>query len=115
MTLNDYSISEYRDAEFLEHVFPLKKVTDVASVNPSKSINLPIFSSNDRVLATERRRSKRHEVKTNFGLDFVTAFIVESIDNLDVDVITEEFVSNFLVEGDPKNLSRSVKSIDAIF
>ena len=42
MSLNDYSIFEYRDAEFFEHVFPLKKeVTDVASVNPSETVNLP--------------------------------------------------------------------------
>jgi len=73
------------------HVFPLKKkVTDVASVNPSESINLPASSSNNRVSVTEPRRSKRRRVETNFGPDFVTAFIVESINNLDVDVITEE-------------------------
>ena len=82
-------------------------MTDVASVNPSESVNLPTSSSNDRVSVTEPRRSKRRTL--------LSAFIVESIENLDVDVITEEFVSNFLVEGDPKNLSRSVKSIDAIF
>jgi len=53
MSLNDYSIFEYRDAEFFEHVFPLEKnVTDVASVNPSESINLPTSSSNDRVSVT---------------------------------------------------------------
>ena len=46
MSLNNYSISEYRDAEFCEHVFPLKKeVTDVASVNPSETVNLPSSSS----------------------------------------------------------------------
>jgi len=103
MSLNDYSISKYRDAEFSDHVFPLKKkVTDVASVNPSESVNLSNSSSNDRVSVTEPRRSKRRRFETNFEPDFVTTFIVESIDNLDVDVITEEFVSNFLIEGDPK-------------
>ena len=36
MSLNDYVISERRDAEFFEHVFPLKReMTDVASINPS--------------------------------------------------------------------------------
>jgi len=103
MSLNDCSISEYRDVEFFEHVFPLKKkVTDVGSVNPTESINWPASSVNDRVLVTEPRKSKRRRVETNFGPDFVKAFIVESIDNLDVDVIIEEFVSNFLIEEDPK-------------
>jgi len=80
MSINDYSISEYRDAEFFEHVFPLKKkVTDVASVNPSETINLPASSANVRVTDTEPRRSKRPRTGTNFGLDFVTAFLVETI------------------------------------
>jgi len=116
MSLNDYYISEYRDAEFVEHVFPLKKkVTDVISVNPFESVNLPTSSSNDGVSVTEPRSSKRREVATNFEPDFVTSFIVESIDNLDVDFITEEFLSNFLIEEDPKTYQEAVKSIDAIF
>ena len=74
VSVNDYSISEYRDVEFFEHVFPLeKKLTDVASVN------LPASSSNDRVLVTEPRRGKRRRVETNIKPDFVTPFIVESI------------------------------------
>jgi len=90
-------------------------VTDVVSINPSESVNLPASSSNDRVSVTEPRRSKRCRVETNFGPDFVTAFIVESIDNLDIDVITEEFVLNFLIEEGPKTYQEAVKSIDAIF
>ena len=98
ISLNDYSISNYRYAEFFEHVFPIKKkVTDLASVNSSESVNLPASRSNNRVSVTKPRRSRKRRIKTNFGPDFVTAFIVESIDNLDVDVITEEFVSNFLI------------------
>ena len=73
----------------------------MASVNPSKCVNLPASISNDRVSVIEPRRSKRCMVKTNFGPDFVTSFLVESIDSLDVDVITEEFVSDFLIEEDP--------------
>jgi len=47
MSLNDYSISEYRDSEFFEHVFPLKKkVSDVASDSASETANLPASSSN---------------------------------------------------------------------
>ena len=51
---------------------------------------------------TEPRRSKRHRVETNFGPDFVTAFLIESFNSLDVDIITEEFVLNFLIEEEPK-------------
>ena len=59
MSLNDYSISKYRDAEFSDHVFPLKKkVTDVASVNPSESVNLPTSSSNDRVSVTDLEEAR---------------------------------------------------------
>jgi len=91
MSLNDYSISEYRDAKFFEHVFPLKKeVTDVASVNPSECVNLLASISNDRVSVIDPRRSKRRRVETNFRPDFVTTFLVESVDSLDVDVITED-------------------------
>jgi len=116
MSLNDYSIFEYRNAEFFEHVFPLKKkVSDVASINPSETVNLPASSFDVRVTVTKPRRSKRCRVKTNFGLDFVTAFLVETLDNLHVDVITKEFVSNFLIEEDPKTYQEDVRSVDAIF
>ena len=68
-----------------------------------------------RVSITEPRRSKRCRVETNFRPDFVTAFLVETVDNLDVDVITEEFLSNFLIEEDPETYQEAVRSIDAIF
>ena len=65
-----------------------------------------------RVIDTEPRRSKRPRTETNFGPDFVTVFLVETIGSLDVDVITEEFVSNFLID---KTYLEAIKSIDAIF
>jgi len=96
--------------------FPLKnKVSNVASDSSSKTINLPASSSDVRVIVTEPRRSKRHRIKTNFKPDFVTTFPVETLANLDVDVITEEFVSNFLIEEDPKTYQEAVRSIHAIF
>ena len=54
-------------------------------------------------------------VKTNFGPNFVTSFLVESIDRLDIDVITEEFVSNFLIKEDSRTYQEAIKSIDATF
>ena len=45
MSLKDYSISKYRHADFFEHVFSLKKkVSNVASVSPSETVNLSASS-----------------------------------------------------------------------
>jgi len=60
MSLSDFSIFEYRDAEFFEHVFPLKKdVPHVVSNVVPEHVNLPASSSSVRDLVTEPRRSKR--------------------------------------------------------
>ena len=116
LSLSDHSISEYRDAEFFEHVFPLKKKAPnvVPDVMP-ENVNLPTSSSDARVIVTEPIRSKRLITKTSFGPDFVTAFLVETFDNLDIDVITEELVSIFLIEEDPKTYQEAVRSIDDAF
>jgi len=48
-----FSISEYRDVEFFEHVFPLKKdVPHVVSNVVLEHVNLPASSSSVRDLAT---------------------------------------------------------------
>ena len=78
-------------------------------------MNFPTSTSGDRVVTTEPRRSKRIRTETYFGPDFVTAFLVETFYNLDIDVITEELVSIFLIKEDPKAYQEAVKSIDAIF
>jgi len=91
MSLNDYSISEHRDVEFFEHVFPLKKkMSNRTSNSASETVNLLASSSDVIVTETEPTRSKRRRIETNFGPDFVTAFLVEILDKLDVDVIIEE-------------------------
>ena len=87
----------------------------MASDSASKTLNLPASSSNVRVTVTEPRRSKRRRIKTNFERDFVTALLVKTLHNLDVDVITDEFVSNFLIEEDLKTYQEAVRSIDVIF
>jgi len=59
MSLFDFSVSEYRDAEFFVHVFPLKRdVPHVVSNAMSKSMNLPASSFSIRELVAEPRRSK---------------------------------------------------------
>jgi len=90
-------------------------VSNVIVDSASKTVNLPVSSPDVRVTKTEPRRRKRHRIETNFGPDFVTAFLVETLDDLHGDVITEEFVSNFLIEEDPKTYQEVVRSIDAIF
>jgi len=79
MSLSNFSISKYGDAESFEHVFPLKK--DVPHVVPnvvSESMNLPASSFSIRELVTEPRRSKRQRTETSFGPDFITSFFGRS-------------------------------------
>lgn len=137
MSLSDRSICEYRDAEFFEHVFPLKK-GDVASVPScsSPAVDLSTCSTHD-VLPTcdtpadltlssssvdmhassssvvdEPRRSKRPRVAKDFGSDFVTAFLSESSC---VDLLSDELVYAFMIEEDPKTFDEAMRSVDASF
>ena len=116
MSLSDFSISEYRDVEFFEHVFPSKK--DVPHIVPNvgpEHVNLPTSSSSVRDLATEPRRSKRQKAETSFGSDFITSFLIEVLESFDVDALTDEFVFQFLLKEDPKTLQEAMRSIDATF
>jgi len=72
-------------------------------------------SSDVRVTVTEPKRSKRHRIKTNFGPNFVTTVLVETLEKMDVDVITKEFASIFLIKEDSKTYQEAIGSIDAIF
>jgi len=116
MSLSDFSISEYKDAEFFGHVFPLKKDLPhiVSNVMP-EHMNLPTSSSSVRDLAIEPGRSKRQRTEASFGLDFITSFLVEVLESFDVDALTNEFVSLFLLEEDPKTYQEDMMSIDATF
>ena len=95
MSLSDFSISEYRDAEFLEHVFPLKNdVPHVVSNVVFVHVNLPASNSSARDLVTEPRRSKRQRTETSFSPYFITSFLVEVLESFDIDALTNEFVSS---------------------
>ena len=60
MSLFDFSVSEYRDAKFFEHIFPLKRYVPHAVSNAVyESMHLPASSSSIRELVAEPRRSKR--------------------------------------------------------
>jgi len=109
MLLSDFSISEYRDAECFEYIFPLKKgVTHVVSNVVSESMNLPASSSSITELVTEPRRSKRQRTETSFRPDFITSFLVKILEKFDIDALIDEFMSLFLLEKDPKTYQEAM-------
>ena len=115
MSLNDLSISESRDAEFFEHVFPLKKNVPAPAhenIHMLDYVPLPASSSGVINLANEPRRSKRPGVETSFGPDFLTSFLIE---DFDVNLLSDELVSAFFTEEDPKTYEEAMRSIDVGF
>ena len=83
MSLNDFSISESRDAEFFEHVLPLKK-NDSTTMHETIPVhdNVPLSKSSFgvRISVDEPRMSKRPRVETSFSPDFLTNFLIEDFD-----------------------------------
>ena len=51
-------------------------------------VNLSASSSDVKDIVTKPRRSKTRRIEISFGPNFVTAFVIETFENLDVDVIT---------------------------
>ena len=116
MSLFDFSVFEYKIAEFFEHVFPLKRDVPHAMSNAvSEYMNLPASSSSIRELVAEPRRSNRQRTETSFGPNFITFFLVEVLENFNTDGLTNEFMSLFLLEEDPKTYQEAMRSIDATF
>ena len=77
MSLNDFSISESRDAEFFEHVFLLKKngsTTMHETIPMHDNVHLSASNSGVRNSVDEPRRSKRPRIETCSGPDFLTNF-----------------------------------------
>ena len=116
MSLSDRSLSEAANAEFFEHVFPLKKV-DVSfpSIPVETDLSVDDLShasgSTSIVPVVEPRRSKRPRHEKNLGDDFVT-FLSEHASTV---CASDEFVSAYLIEDDPKTFSEAMRSIDANF
>ncbi|OIT39058.1 hypothetical protein A4A49_56363, partial [Nicotiana attenuata] len=79
----------------------------------SMSVNSHIVPSSS-VIASENenklRRSKRCRIEASFGPDFITTFLTENIDS---DVLSDELVSIYLKEEDPKIYSEAMRSIDS--
>ena len=117
MSLSDRSISEARDADFFEHVFPLKKLVAPSPDQHVEPVHVSSFDSKHDSGSSSRtevepRRSKRARVEKSFGDDFVTSFLME---NQSVDLVNEELVSTFILEGDPKTFAEALQSFDASF
>ncbi|OIT20557.1 hypothetical protein A4A49_63598, partial [Nicotiana attenuata] len=58
------------------------------------------------------RRSKRCRIEASFGPDFITTFFTE---NIGLNILSDELVSIYLIEEDPKTYSEAIRSIDASF
>lgn len=119
MSLIDKSISESRDVEFFEHIFPLKSIVSSNgsislsgehSIIPKSVDKVPSSSSGTPVVVDELRRSKRQRIETSFGPDFITAFVVEYSEKID-----SEFVSIFLIVEEPRTYNEAVTSVDSMF
>ena len=115
MSLNDFSINDSRDAEFFQHVFPLKKI-DSTTVHETILVydNMPLSASNSgvRIPVDESRRSTGLRVETGFGPSFLTNFLTEDID---VNFLSNELVSTFFIKKDPKTYEEAMRSIDISF
>jgi len=82
MSLNDFSIYESRDAEFFEHVFPLKKNVSTVmheTMPAHDNVNMPTSSFVIKDLINEPMKSKRRRVETIFGYDFLTTFLLKTL------------------------------------
>jgi len=120
LCLHDNTIIESRDAKFFEDIFPYKK-NIATSMNDSVSVPMPVnnsmnTSSSELIVSSsdvhELRRSKRQQTETNFGPDFITAFLIE-IKN--VDILSAKFIYSYMLEEDPKTYDEAIKSIDSSF
>jgi len=71
------SISECRDVEFFENMFPLKKNVSVVvykTISVHDNVNMPSSSSISGDSVDKLRRSKRHRVETSLVLTFLPPF-----------------------------------------
>jgi hypothetical protein len=77
--------------------------------------SLSASASTSTQTAVEPRRSKRARHEKNYGDDFIT-YLSEYTSNIStVMCASDEFVSAYLIEEDPKTYSEAMRSIDANF
>jgi len=74
MSLKDFSVCEPRDAEFFEHIFPLKRnvfTTLNKTIPIHGNMSLSVSNNGVRDLVDEPRRSKRPRVESSWLLTFL--------------------------------------------
>jgi len=115
ISLNDSFISEFRDAKFFEHVFPLKK-NDSTTVHETIPVhdNVPLSASSSsyRISVDEPRTSKGPRVETSFSPDFLTNFLIE---DFDVNFMSDELASAYFIKEDPKTYEEAMRFIHVSF
>ncbi|TYK14258.1 ty1-copia retrotransposon protein [Cucumis melo var. makuwa] len=113
-------IPHKRDAEFFEHVFPLKQSLSAPSLskrmhdpeNPSIISETPVsktVNTSNLRCELELRRSKRQRTEKSFGLDFLSTFIVERCDEIDYN-----FTNLYLIDEDPKTYQEALNSVESM-
>ena len=88
---------------------PQNKASMSLSIN-SHVVPSSRVTSND--LENEHRRSKSRRIETSFFPDFITTFLTE---NFDINILNDELVSIYLIEGESKTYYAAMISIDVIF
>ncbi|KAA0062053.1 ty1-copia retrotransposon protein [Cucumis melo var. makuwa] len=106
-----------RDAEFFEHVFPLKQSLSIPCLSrsmhdpesPSVVNEMLVFetvNTSNVGCELEPMKSKRQRTEKSFGPDFLSTFIVERHDEVDCN-----FTNLFLVDEDPKTYQETLNSV----
>ncbi|KAL0546105.1 hypothetical protein IC582_016010 [Cucumis melo] len=119
MCLNDKTINESRDAEFFEHVFPLKQSLSAPSLskrmhdpeNPSSVSETPVsetVNTSNLRCELELRRSKRQRTEKSFDPNFLSTFIVKRRDEIDCN-----FKNLYLIDEDPKTYQEALNSVES--
>ncbi|OIT30946.1 hypothetical protein A4A49_58239, partial [Nicotiana attenuata] len=91
---------------------PSDVTNNASTFMPVNSHIVPSSSVTANEHETNLRRSKRRRIEASFGPDFITTFLTE---NIDLDILSDELVSIYLIEEDPKTYSEAMRSIDASF
>ena len=105
MSLNDFSICEYKGVEFFEHVFPLKKNIFTAmheTLPMNDNVSMPASISVVRESVDEPKRIKRCRIEISFGSNFLTTILIE---DFGVNFLTDELVFTFFIEEDPQTFA----------
>ncbi|OIT19156.1 hypothetical protein A4A49_65070, partial [Nicotiana attenuata] len=91
---------------------PSDVTNNASTFMPVNSYIVPSSSVTANEHENNLRRSKRRRIEASFGHDFIITFLTK---NIDLDISSDELVSIYLIEEDPKTYSEAMRSIDASF